>query len=164
MKVKACLIFLIVALNTACATKQTTHSAKEINEECGFEMHAARTAIRLRDKGKSKTDLLSKLPPLEKNSSRLLQEMHEITNEVYRYPDLNQVVYSTYRFELCQRQMLRKPIPASIQVVLPLLLNCQQQFGNKSSVKSTNCILAAVKDTSNREPITNTGVTNVTDH
>lgn len=152
MKVKTCLIIFLAALISACATKDIPDNAQTINEECGYEMHAARSAIRLRDKGKAKKDLLTKLAPIDQNSSRLLIKMHEISNEVYQYAELNEVVYSTYRFELCQRELLHKTVPDSLPDVLPLLLQCQQRYADKSSVKSTSCILDAVNTKSSADP------------
>lgn len=146
MKIKTGLLLILTTLASACATKDIPDNVKEINQACSFEMQAARTAVRLRDKGKTREDLLAKLVPIDKDSSRLLIEMHEITHEVFDYPLLNDVVYSTYRFELCQRELLRKPVPASLEAVLPMLQQCQQHFGDQSSVKGTTCILDAVKN------------------
>lgn len=147
-------------LVSACATRDIPNTAREINEECGFEMQAARTAIRLRDKGKTKTHLQLQLPPIDKNSLRLLIKMHEITDEVYEYTQLNETIYATYRFELCQRELLNKPLPASISIVTPKLMRCQQTFGNKSSVKSTNCILAGIESTSVKPSTAKPGAAN----
>ena len=151
-------------LVSACATRDIPNTAKEINEECGFEMQAARTAIRLRDKGKSKTHLQSQLPPLDKDSSRLLVNMYDITDEVYKYTQLNETIYAIYRFELCQRELLNKPRPPSMQAVLPDLLKCQQEFRIKSSVKSTQCVLAGIENTSVKPSASKPGATDATNH
>jgi len=148
MNLKTVCLLTLLILTTGCATRNIPDTAKEINEECAFEMQAARTAIRLRDKGKTNEDLKSKLPPLEQNSLRLLKKMYEISDEVYQYTDLNEMVYTTYRFELCQRELLGKSLPVSTQTVLPDLLACQQQYQDKSSVKSANCILAGIENRS----------------
>jgi len=151
-------VFLLVAsflllFLSGCATRDTPNTANEINEECGFEMQAARTAVRLRDKGKTKTHLQAQLPPVDKNSLRLLKKMYEITDEVYEHTQLNETTYTTYRFELCQRELLRKPMPPSIQAVLPELLKCQQEYKMQSSVKSTKCILAGIETTTVKPPV-----------
>ncbi len=151
-------------LVSACATRDLPNTAKEINEECGFEMQAARTAIRLRDKGKSKTHLQSQLPPIDKNSLRLLIKMYEITDEVYEHTQLNETIYTTYRFELCQRELLHKPRPTSISTVLPKLMHCQQTFGDQTSVKSTNCVLAGIENTSVKPFASKPGATDATNH
>jgi len=147
---------MIVLANAACSTTSSVQqTVEEVNIECSFEMQAARTAIRLRDKGKPESSLKAQLVPLDEKSSRLLIKMHEITDEVYAATGLNEVVYSTYRFELCQREFLQKPRPASIDAVLPDLLKCQDKYANKSSVNSTNCILAAIDNNSLHNAVTN---------
>ncbi len=125
---------------SACAN-DPYDSPKEINEACTFEMQAAQTAIKLRNKNKSKSSLLAKLTPLEKDSSRLLVNMYQIVDEVYAHSWLNETTYPTYRFELCQRQLLYKPYPLTIEPVIPLLKDCQQQYGTISSEQATNCIV-----------------------
>ena len=149
---------------SGCASRDIPSTATEITEECGFEMQAARTAIRLRDKGKTKTFLKSQLPPIDKNSLRLLLKMHEITDEVYEHTQLKETIYTTYRFELCQRELLNKPRPPSIQAVLPELLKCQQEFKQQSSVKSTNCILAGIESSSVKPSVSKPGVSDETNH
>jgi len=164
MNRKRFFILTFLILNTGCATRDIPNTAKEINEECAFEMQTARTAIHLRDKGKTKADLQSKLPPLDKNSSRLLKKMYEISEEVYEYTELNETVYTTYRFELCQRELLGKALPNSTQTVLPALLTCQQQYGDKSSVKSTNCILEGIAAVSKKPTVSTPGVSHETNN
>lgn len=136
-------VALIVLLISSCAAKQPFSNAKEINEQCMLEMEAARTAIRLRDKGKSRQDLAQSLPQLNKDSSRLLVFMHEILNEVFHYRQLNEVIYPTYRFELCSRQLTHKDYPYNIQKVYPDLLECQEKFGKKASSEGTHCIITS---------------------
>ena len=133
-------VFLFIS---ACAN-DPYDSQQEINEACHFELQAALTAIKLRDKGKPKTLLLSRLTPLEKNSSRLLVNMYQIVDEVYANSWINKNIYSTYRFELCQRQLLSKPHPLTINPVLPALKLCQQQFATESSEKTNECISMAI--------------------
>ena len=164
IRIKTCLLFITVLLGSACATRDVPKIAKQINEECGFEMQAARTAIRLRDQGKPKSFLTKGLAPIEKDSSRLLIKMHEISEQVYAYQELNEVVYATYHFELCQRELQNKARPASLQSVLPELLKCQQTFGLQSSVESTNCILAGIERQSINQPVNKNGVTDAANH
>ena len=164
---KISLLFISLHLGSGCASRDIPNTATGINEECGFEMQAARTAVRLRDKGKTKAFLKSQLPPIDKNSLRLLRKMYEITDEVYEYTQLNETIYTTFRFELCQRELLNKPRPPSIQAVLPELLKCQQEYKIQSSVKSTNCILAgfeitSVKHSVSTPSVSKSGVSNET--
>ena len=135
-------------LFSACATKDPNSSAREINQECIIEMEAARTAIHLRDKGKTQQEMAATLPPLEKNSSRLLVQLHQIIEESYRYPQLNEVIYPTYRFELCVRQLTNKPYPRDIKTAFTNLMDCQQKYGMNASTKATRCVSAVFEKNS----------------
>ena len=147
MDYRLSLTLLSVLLVSACSTTNVNQTPNDINIECGLEMHAARTAIRLRDKGKPKSSLLAQLTPITQESSRLLIKMYEITHEVYAITELNEVVYPTYRYDLCQRELLNKPVPESIREVLPGLIECQNRHQNKSTPESTRCIFAAIEKT-----------------
>ena len=135
------LILPVLLLFVSACANNPYDSAKEINEACAFEVQAANTAIKLRDKNKPLASLLAKLAPLKKDSSRLLVNMYQVVDEVYSHPWLNETIYSTYRFELCQRQLLYKQYPLTIEPVLPMLKHCQQQYGATSSEQTTECIL-----------------------
>lgn len=124
----------------ACSGPQT---AKEINQECATEFQAARTAVRLRDKGRPAELLKQQLAPIDVHSSRLLIRLHQIVDEAYAHTAMNETVYAVYHFELCQREFLRKPVPTKLQQIEPALLACQQQFGNQSSSEATICIQQA---------------------
>ncbi len=141
----------IILLISACANNPYD-SPKEINEACRFEMQAALTAIKLRNKDKPKSNLLAKLTPLEKNSSRLLVNMYQIVDEVYSHVELNETIYPRYRFELCQRQLSYKSYPLTIEPVLPMLKRCQQQFGSDSPEQATTCIVKGLDTDSNEKP------------
>jgi hypothetical protein len=148
MKITSCLLLLgNLLFFAACATKDPYNSAREINEECIVEMEAARTAIHLRDKGKTQQEMAATLPPLNKSSSRLLVQLHQIIEESYRYPALNEVIYPTYRFELCVRQLTNKPYPADIKMAFPTLMGCQQQYGRHASTAATQCVTSALDQT-----------------
>lgn len=145
MKTTSCLVtFCSLFLVGACATKQPYSTAAEINEECIIEMEAARTAIQLRDKGKTRDYMASTLPPLDKNSSRLLVQLHQIVDESFHYSELNEVIYPTYRFEMCVRQLTGKTYPRSIQNVHSKLMACQQQYGKQASTAATQCVTGAI--------------------
>jgi hypothetical protein len=141
---KHSLLLASITLFGACASEESFHTAREINEECHMEMQAARTAVRLRDKGKPKSTLQSQLPPIKPESSRLLINLHDIVTETFQYTTFNEVVYPTYRFELCLRQLQNKPYPISLAVIEQPLLHCQQQYGLQSSKQSTECIQHAM--------------------
>jgi len=141
---KLCCAFALVPCINACASKESFHTAEAINEECHAEMQAARTAIRLRDKGKPKSLLLEPLPQITADSSRLLVKLHAIVYEAYQYPALNEMIYPTYRFELCLRELQQQSYPVSLQVVAAGLLNCQMQYGLQSSASSTQCVSDAI--------------------
>lgn len=128
----------------ACTTPEQFHTASAINEECSLEMQSARTAVRLRDKGKPEAWLKDQLVPLSEKSSRLLINMHDIVDEAFSNKDLNETTYSTYRFELCMRQLQARPYPTSISAIKPDLLACQSEYGDKSSAGSTQCIIDAI--------------------
>jgi hypothetical protein len=135
---------LMVMMMAACASKERFDSARAINEECQLEMQAARTAVRLRNQGKPKSELLAPLPALAENSSRLLVNLHMIVYETYQYPDLNEMIYPTYRFDLCLRTLQHKPSPDSVTLLIPDLLQCQAQFGLESSEQSTQCVSTVI--------------------
>lgn len=141
---KASLPLATIALLGACASKESFNSAREINEECQIEMQAARTAVRLRDQGKPKSVLQQQLPPVNSESSRLLINLHDIVTETFQYTSLNEVIYPTYRFELCLRQLQNKAYPASLAAVEQPLLACQQQYALQSSRQSTECVQQAM--------------------
>lgn len=149
---KHSLLLVSISLLGACASKERFNTAKAINEECQVEMQAARTAVRLRDKGKAKADMQAQLPPIEPDSSRLLINLYEIVTETYQFNSLNEVVYPTYRFELCMRQLQGKAYPASLAVIEQPLLNCQAQYALQSSKQSTACILQAMDQLTPQQP------------
>jgi len=135
---------LLLIWLSACSSTEHFTNAKEINEECRIEMQAALTAIHLRDEGKPKATLLKPLPAIDDHSSRLLINMYAIADETYRYPDLNDVIYPTYRFTICQRALQQKPYPLTFAMIEPALLDCQQQYGRASSAQSTQCVTDAI--------------------
>lgn len=137
MRSPALLLCTLLCLSS-CATR---NDAKAINAACTLEMEAARTAVLLRDEGKTKTAMLQTLPPLTPTSSRLLQQLHAIVAEVYTQPGLNEVIYPTYRFQYCIRQLQHQPVPQSLAEIQPRLLSCQQTYGTLASPESTTCIL-----------------------
>ena len=143
-KIKLSLLLTTITLLGACANQEHFNSAREINEECHMEMQAARTAVRLRDQSKPKSLLQDQLPPIKPDSSRLLINLHAIVAETYQYNTLNEVIYPTYRYELCLRQLQNKPYPKSLAVIEQPLSNCQQQFALQSSKQSTECIQHAM--------------------
>jgi len=145
MKTRNLIIPALFLFIYACANNEH-ESAKAINEACTFEMQAAQTAVALRNKNKPKSILLSKLTPLEKDSSRLLVNMYQIVDEVYQYRWLNEVIYPTYRFELCQRQLQYKSYPITIKPVIRMLNHCQKKFASEASEQATNCIIKGLNN------------------
>ena len=125
---------------SACSTNKSGRTASEINRECIVEMEAARTAIRLRNNGKPQQELASSLPPLSKDSEHLLLALHQIVDESYRYAQLNEVIYSNYRFQRCIRYFTNKAYPRDLKLVYSPLMACQQQYGAKASRESTDCV------------------------
>lgn len=120
-----------------CASGPTRH---EIRRECRLEMDAARTAIQLRNQGKDKMAMLRTLPPLHKNSTRLLHQMYQIVDETYDAPALNEIVFGIYRYELCARQLRRQPVPANISTVYPRLKSCQARFNKQVTKQAVHCV------------------------
>ncbi|MGD9386212.1 MAG: hypothetical protein PVF28_06625, partial [Thioalkalispiraceae bacterium] len=64
MKIKTSILVTAILVVSACTTTRIQQEAEAINIECGFEMQAARTAIRLRDKGTPKATLEAQLVPV----------------------------------------------------------------------------------------------------
>ena len=137
---KLAVLFILVVTIIGCAKRSDTDT-QAINEACTLEMEAARTAVLLRNKGKSKADLVQTLPPVAESSTRLLQQLHAIVEEVYTFPELNEVIYATYRFQYCVRQLQHRFVPHNLQPIYNELLACQQQYGNQASKESTVCVL-----------------------
>jgi len=136
MKLAKLLIPILLLLN-GCANSQHK-SEKFIQNACAFESLAAGTAIKLRDKGKTKADLQSDLVPLDKNSSRLMVNMYQFTDEVFEHGWINQMTYSNYRLELCHRQLRQKHYPLTMNPILTMLRQCQQK--STSNDQAINCI------------------------
>ena len=105
-----------------------------------MEKEAARTAVRLRNKGIASSQLRDKLAPLDKNSSRLLLNMHQIVDETYRHKWLNETVYSQYRQELCLRQLQHRYYPLTIEAVLKSLQSCQAKESAAPNESLHQCI------------------------
>lgn len=147
---------LTIAL-ASCAAETKEIQSKTINEQCAIEMHAARTAIRLRDQKKPASQLRARLKPQTDSSSRLLNVMHEIVDEAYSFKQLNEITYAVYRFEICQRQLQKLTYPASLTPQIEELLICQSSYGTKSSEKHTRCVTQTI----DRHSI-KTGVDNAT--
>lgn len=124
----------------SCSTNDHFVTSREINKQCTLEKQAALTAIRLRNRGKSRQELAGTLPALDKDSSRLLVYLHEIVQESYQYPALNEITYPAYRFELCARQLAGKPYPVNVAHIYPALLSCQHEFGDSVSPAAEACI------------------------
>ena len=143
MKIHSVFLIGLFLFVSACAN-DPYDSPKEITEACNFELQAAFTAVKLRDKGKPKLMLLSKLGPLSKDSSRLLVNMYQIVDEIYTHNDLDTIIYPAYRYELCQRQLLFKPHPLTIKPVLPMLKQCQESKDTASAEQATECIVTGL--------------------
>ncbi len=136
----------LLLLLSACTIGERFNTPAAINEECSLEMQSARTAVRLRDKGKPYDWLKNQLVPLSEHSSRLLMNMHEILDEVFKHTELDETIYPTYRFELCMRQLQKKPYPISLAAIKPGLSVCKKTYGNKSSANSTQCVIEAIDE------------------
>jgi hypothetical protein len=136
--------FVFVAALALCAcAKDTQISDHAIQQQCRMELEASRTAIQLRDEGKTRQAMLQTLPMLTPTSTRLLQQMYHIVDEVYAFPDLNQIVYGTYRYEYCARELRHQPVPLHFQKIYPRLQACQQQFNMTVSKPAVDCVRAA---------------------
>lgn len=142
MKSNITALIIIVMTITGCAKRPDSNS-KAINEACTLEMEAARTAVILRDNGKSKTDMLHTMPPVTQDSTRLLLQMHAIVEEAYSFTQLNEVIYATYRFAYCARQLQYLPVPQHLQEIYPDLLACQQQYDKQATKPATQCVFDA---------------------
>ena len=148
MKTNLVIIAISVLSLSGCAERQHV-SNNAIRQHCRLEMEAARTAIRLRDQGKSKQEMLQTLPPLHPDSTRLLQQMYHIVDEVYAFAGLNETVYATYRFDYCAHQLQRQAVPEKFQDVFPQLQACQAQFG----MQVTKPAMACVRGVFTKQPI-----------
>jgi hypothetical protein len=154
MKFKFFVFLISTALLNACAHRPTVHTIKS---ECRTEMAAARTAVQLRDQGKSKQDVLATLPPLYPDSTRLLRTMYHIVDEVYVSPHLNALVYGIYRFEYCAHQLQDQTVPQHFDAIAPKLFVCQTQFAGDDSKALVACVRGVFPQTHNTQPVSDTG-------
>lgn len=141
------LIVMVLFALAGCTSGPTRH---EIHHECRLEMDAARTAVQLRNKGKDKMTMLRTLPPLQQDSSRLLQQMYQIVDETYAVPGLDDLVFGIYRYEVCARQLRHLPVPTDINTVHSQLLSCQTRFHRHASKKLVNCVRAIFPSTAEK--------------
>lgn len=140
-KTKRALVVIVALTLSACAHRPSNTHA--IQQQCRMEMEAARTAIHLRDEGKSKQDMLQTLPSLQPDSTRLLRQLYHIVDEIYADPDLNDIVYGIYRHEYCTRQLQYQSVPLRFENVMAQLQGCQAQYGRQVSQQAIACIRAA---------------------
>lgn len=137
MKPNSALAGFILILLSGCAHHP---SARAIKSQCRLEMEAARTAVKMREQGKTKTAMLQSLPSLHPDSTRLLFEMHQIVDEAYAFPALNDIVYGIYRFETCARQLQHQLVSPPFQELAPHLLACQEQYRRQVSKAAVACV------------------------
>lgn len=138
--VKTAILLFIIPLLCSCTADKPFDTVREIHQQCMLERQTALTAIRLRNKGKTRQQLAGSLSALDRESGRLLVVMHEIVKEIYQYPALNEAIYPAYRLQLCQRQLGGKPYPINFAQIYSALLLCQQQQANSTSSATDNCV------------------------
>jgi hypothetical protein len=154
MKTKRALVVVAALALNACAHRPSSTHA--IQQQCRLEMEAARTAIHLRDEGKSKQDMLQTLPSLQPDSTRLLRQMYHIVDETYAAPGLNDIVYGIYRFEYCARQLQYQSAPLQFKTIVTQLQACQAQYGRQASQQAISCIRAAFPKQAYAQPTPDT--------
>ncbi|WP_146042160.1 hypothetical protein [Chromobacterium sinusclupearum] len=102
-------------------------------ESCPFpvglqaSVGVASEAIYSKNKGIKKEDLLAKVPMATSDNVWLRALMQEVINEVYDYPAVSEVVYSTYRGELCFQKIKnpQKLVESNYTQAYPLLVSCE---------------------------------------
>jgi len=132
-------IVLATMCLSACAHDPTN---QEIKSQCRLEMEAGRTAVQMREQGRTKQAMLQTLPPLHADSSRLLRSMYQSIDDTYTFPALNNTVYGIYRFEVCARQLLHQPAPPPLPDIAQQLVACQTKFGRQASPNIVRCVRA----------------------
>jgi len=145
MRMTKNLLYCLVYCGLAACASDPGHDPQAIHEQCRLEMNAARTAVHLREQGKSRQAMQQTLPPLSDDSSRLLRQMYAIVDETYRYPRINDVVYGIYRYDLCARQLQHRPVPA-LEKIYQNLLACQARFGRQASHAAISCVRHSYPD------------------
>lgn len=138
MKLRPAFLFLILCGLGACAT-DADNVTETVHTQCRLELDAARTAVHLRDRGKSKQDMLHSLPPLHTDSTRLLHQLYAIVDETYTFPKLNDVVFGIYHYDNCTRQLRVQAMPA-LESIYPKLLACQARFGRQVDKQAVSCV------------------------
>lgn len=131
---------LFIAAGIAVSGCAHDPSVRAVRTQCRLEMEAARTAVQLREQGKSKQAILQSLPPLHADSTRLLRQMYQFVDDTFAFPELNDSVYGIYRFEYCVRQLQHRAVPRQLQEVSRQLLACQTQLDNQTPANAVSCV------------------------
>jgi len=97
-------------------------------ERIGF---AAASAVGDRARGATREQLLEVLPSLERSEARsdssdhrVLKAMHEIVDEVFDYPPLNEAAYMVYKTESCYQAEWNGAAPKPFAEAHDALLAC----------------------------------------
>ena len=110
--------------------------------QCRNELQAAASAPQLRDTGKSKRDLAAILPPRESNN-KMAKIMWSVLDDIYESPQISAGTYFTYRSEMCIRRNFGEKNPASLKIIEPLLLSCQEKYEPKTD-EHINCVRKSI--------------------
>jgi hypothetical protein len=124
---------------------------------CDTETRATISAVRMRDQGKTREQLLAPLPtlaqtkqaassssPQAQSGARLSMLMHSIVDDIYSNPQVAVFPYYVYRSVSCANRLAGQPVPQFFSEVSASVLACQEQHGVDQSVKLTDCIASAV--------------------
>ena len=107
-----------------------TSSARADREQCFGTYAMAASAISNRDNGLTQDQLRQSIPPrdaanrLPQSSKALLLLMHQILDEIYETPQIDEITYAVFKAEQCYRQASKKPTPDDFKAVAAQLFEC----------------------------------------
>ena len=142
---------LIILITAACSpNKKFTVETNDMNttELCSKIYPIAWSAVINRKKGISYEEMKASLPNLNevlKSKNELNKylplSMHLIIDEVYNFPVLDPLIYSTYQSERCFHSMKGTPIKQKYDVIHPKISKCED--GNTENY--INCTMNVIK-------------------
>ncbi len=120
------MVALLALLGTLASTAALAASDCPLPQGMQASVDLAKQALRAREAGVTKRDLLTYAPPV--SDVQMPEVFKAIVDEVYDFPPLRPEVYAAYRFEHCFVSQQHAEQLASLKFadVYPLLKQCEQ--------------------------------------
>lgn len=103
---------------------------------------AAVAAIRFRDEGKPKEFLTRALPDKGPDNNRTAQEMHQIADDVYGFPEVRGLPYFAYTQERFARELRGETAPRKFSEVSVAVFACQTSASADDWSALNSCMTA----------------------